>query len=451
MDTRPAKNCSCSCGKNVQHEDAHHHDPHTVASNTIRESRPLDSSFVHLPLPPQHGKDLNGINFGTDQLSDEGDLYNQGILNSYRHINTLLQVAEDHLSARSGEDIEMDAHMCLNCVERIASAIEDNTARLEAESDDYDAAVKYEQGKRRRLLKALSISAEINQEKGKEDDEHVEFSETWQEENILQNALDTLDDELKRLQIIHEEHKSELQKMDGLLEVQVRIAQTLTEQEDEVLTEFNSLGVDARVFQDIHRHLTYQCHAAEREKFHLSRLQLHSALFRIDVDERGLRYPLINNLRLTHRPKGISWLEINAAWSQSAQLLMFVGSTIKFKSKDLRIVPLMSCAKIIEVGSNGETRLVHHLGVDFQTSSSEDIIPSVKAFHNLLHQMSVHMLNSKEVDSLDPAPFEVRHSIIGSHDLRHIDARDDVGWSTVIHCIASYMKWMSRNACKFIR
>jgi hypothetical protein len=335
--------------------------------------------------------------------------------------------------------------------DRIASAIEDNTARLEAESDDYDAAVKYEQGKRRRLLKALSISAEINQEKGKEDDEHVEFSETWQEENILQNALDTLDDELKRLQIIHEEHKSELQKMDGLLEVQVRIAQTLTEQEDEVLTEFNSLGVDARVFQDIHRHLTYQCHAAEREKFHLSRLQLHSALFRIDVDERGLRYPLINNLRLTHRPKGISWLEINAAWSQSAQLLMFVGSTIKFKSKDLRIVPLMSCAKIIEVGSNGETRLVHHLGVDFQTSSSEDIIPSVKAFHNLLHQMSVHMLNSKEVDSLDPAPFEVRHSIIGSHDLRHIDARDDVGWSTVIHCIASYMKWMSRNACKFIR
>ena len=58
------------------------------------------------------------MRFGTDQLSDEGDLYNQGILNSYRHINTLLQVAEDHLSASSGEDIEMDAHMCLNCIER---------------------------------------------------------------------------------------------------------------------------------------------------------------------------------------------------------------------------------------------------------------------------------------------------------------------------------------------
>ena len=84
------------------------------------------------------------------------------------------------------------------------------------------------------------------------------------------------------------------------------------------------------------------------------------------TDERDLRYPLINNLRLAHKPRGISWLEINAGWSQAAQLLMFVGSTIKFKSKDLRIVPLMSCAKIIEVGSNGDTRFVNHLGVDFQ-------------------------------------------------------------------------------------
>jgi beclin 1 len=242
--------------------------------------------------------------------------------------------------------------------------MEDNTARLEAEIEAYDAAVKNEQDKQRRLLKALSINAGINQDEAFETSIHIQYAD----EEILQNALDTLDDELKRLQITNQEHESELQKMNELLQDRVRIAQTLTEQEDEVLTEFNSLEVDARVFQDIHRHFTHQCHAAEREKFHLSRVQLHSALFHIDVDERGLRYPLINNLRLAHKPssRGISWLEINAAWSQAAQLLMFVGSTIKFKSKDLRIVPLMSCAKIIEVGSNGDTRFVNHLGVDFQ-------------------------------------------------------------------------------------
>ena len=76
----------------------------------------------------------------------------------------------------------------------------------------------------------------------------------------------------------------------------------------------------------------------------------------------------------------------------------------------------------------------------------------MRAFHTLLYQMYVHILNSKaEVDCLDPAPFELRQTVIGSHDLRHIDDRDDVGWSGVIHCIASYMKWMSQNACKFIR
>ncbi len=292
----------------------------------------------------------------------------------------------------------------------------------------------------------------MNQDIANLDDGEFEPSNQFTDEQILENALETLDEELKRLQATHQEHQNELQKMDELLADQVRISQTLTSQEDEVLTEFNSLEVEARVFQDIHRHLTHQCHAAEREKFYLSRIQLHSALFYIDVDERGMRYPLINNLRLAHKPKGISWLEINTAWSQAAQLLMFVGSTIKFKSKDLRIVPLMNCAKIIEVGSNGETRVVNHLGIDFQNMNrKENIVASLRAFYNLLYQMSVHMLNSKDEFDLDPAPLELRPGIIGSHDLRRIDDRDDVAWSIIIHCIATSMKWMSQNACKFIR
>ena len=241
--------------------------------------------------------------------------------------------------------------------------------------------------------------------------------------------------------------------MNELLEEQARISKKMTEQEDAVLTEFNSLEIDARAFQDIHRHLTHQCHAAERERYYLAQVQLHSALFDIVVDDRG-RYPLINNLRLTHKPKGVSWSEINAAWSQAAQLVMFAGSTIKFKSKDLRVVPLMNCAKIIEVGSNGDKRTVNHLGVDFEsmdrkTHGADNIVSSVRAFHALLYQMSVHMLNSK-VEGLDKAPFSMGPYIIGSHDLRQIDERDDGGWFGVIHCMASNMKWISQNACKFI-
>ena len=132
-------------------------------------------------------------------------------------------------------------------------------------------------------MKALSINAGMNQDIANLDDGEFEPSNQFTDEQILENALETLDEELKRLQATHQEHQNELQKMDELLADQVRISQTLTSQEDEVLTEFNSLEVEARVFQDIHRHLTHQCHAAEREKFYLSRIQLHSALFYIDV------------------------------------------------------------------------------------------------------------------------------------------------------------------------
>lgn len=341
--------------------------------------------------------------------------------------------------------------MTLQSMIRIASAIEDNTARLRAETGEYDRAMEMEQENQKRLLKALSINAGIHHN-ADEDSNNEPFSE-FNEQEILQNALDTLEYEWLRLRNVQQEHQRELDTINNLLEEQTLVSQTLTSQEDEVLTEFSSLEVDARVFQDIHRHLTHQCHAAEREKFHLSRVQLHSSLFHIVVDERGLRFPLINNLRLAHKPMGLSWLEINAAWSQAAQLLMFIGSTIKFKSRNLRIVPLMSCAKII-VGV--DTNVVHNLGVDLQamdkkTHNVETIIPSIRAFHALLHQMTVHIKNSNLSCDLGKVPFNLGHHIIGSHDLKQMHHTDDVGWSTIIHCMALHMQWMSKIACRFMQ
>ena len=59
----------------------------------------------------------------------------------------------------------------------------------------------------------------------------------------------------------------------------------------------------------------------ERESIFFT-VRLHAALFHLVVDKRGLRYPLINELRLAYRPKGdVHWKEINAAWAQATQLL----------------------------------------------------------------------------------------------------------------------------------
>jgi len=40
--------------------------------------------------------------------------------------------------------------------------------------------------------------------------------------------------------------------------------------------------------------------------------------------------------------------------------------------------------------------------------------------------------------------------VIGPHDVRKMDEKDDVGWSGVINCMAYNMMWMAQNACKFL-
>jgi beclin 1 len=322
--------------------------------------------------------------------------------------------------------------------------------------------VQAEMGKHRSLLRALNIRDSID----RNDEMSVSSGnissitpvndENQSPQDIVQNVLEKLEYELQVLTVSSQEYLNELNHLDELIEVQAHISKTLTEQEDEVLTEFNALEIDANSFQDMQRHLTHQCHAVEIERFLLSKVQLHSSLFDITVDDRvSKRFPLINNLRLTHRPtpKGVSWLEINAAWSQAAQLVICIGSATRFKSKDLRIVPLTSCAKIIEL-LQGNKIIVNHLGVDFEsnarkTHETENIVSSVRAFHALLYQLSAHMLQSKPPNVLDKIPFEARTHSIGSHDLRRILEMDDVGWGGVIHCMAANMNWMVQNSCKF--
>lgn len=340
--------------------------------------------------------------------------------------------------------------------QRIASAIEENAAQLESETIAYDNAAQREKDKHRRLLRALNIRDGID---GNDDmtisSGNTSISSAPAPADIIESTLKTLEYEIQRLAISNQEHLHELQHLNELIDEQAIISKTLTEQEDEVLTEFNSLEIDSNSFQDMHRHLTHQCHSVEKERYLLSSVQLHSSMFEITVDERSSRrFPLINNLRLTHRPKGVSWLEINAAWSQAAQMVISVGSTSKFRSKNLRIVPLTSCAKIIEL-LQGDKRIVIHLGVDFEsnarkTHETENIVSSVRAFHALLHQLSVHMLYTHTCRTLDKIPFETRSHSIGSHDLLRINEHDDVGWSGVIHCLAANMKWMTQNASKFM-
>lgn len=465
------KTVECTCGNNIQlGEGSTGHLTNSVmppimtttstSTNGNNVEHFLDASFVHLPLTSPTTRNINDAFLNYE--ANGGGLYNQGILDSHQYLNTMVHIAEQHMDPISKEDwMKSDLCLCATCIERMISAIEESAEQLHAEAMAYDRAIQLEKDKHRRLLRALNIQSGIHNEYNDDDTtatgntsvSSVHDDKLSSEHTILKNTFDAFEYEIQRLQETQTIHMNELRHLESVLQEQVSITKALSQEEEELLRDMHALEIDTMAFQDIHRTLTRQCHEAEKEQYLLQSVQIHSILFDIKVDERGLRYPLINNLRLTHQPKGVSWLEINAAWSQASQLVMFVGSTTKFKSKDLRIVPLVSCAKIIEI-SHGDKKIANHLGVDFEsnarkTHETENIVPSIKVFLALLYQMSAHMLKEKGKE-MEKIPYEMGQYVIGPHDVRRLNERDDTSWSGVIHCMAYNMKWMVRNAYKFM-
>jgi hypothetical protein len=443
----------CTCGNHVNE------DGNSISRKPIHNDYQLDSSFVHLPPPPPSGK-INGSSKMNDSV-----LFNHGFLSAHKYMLSLLQVTEDSLrigSSTSTDENEnhVDAnedgeggegevvHLCHNCIQRINNAINDNTEQLQMETHAYIHAVEEEKDKERRLKKALLINIGIHNNNDQIPSSSI--NDQHDENELVQGTIQSFQHEIMNLQTACQEHENELTNLNQMLMEQAQISDTLSAQQEELLLEYNALEKDAKVFEDVHSHLTQQCHAAESERSHLSHVRLHSALFDIVVDERGTKYPLINNLRLSHRPKDdLQWIEINTAWSQAAQLVMFVNSTTKFTSRNFGIVPLMHCAKIIEVDSTGK-KVYHHLGVDFEsmdrkTHNTDHIIASLRAFYSVLYQLFDHIkalkrdINSTKVR----VPFEMTVNTIGSFNLQFLNENDDKAWSGVINCIASNLKWLS--------
>ncbi len=121
----PASVSRCTCGNNVNvsAEDEKQSTvlPHEKSS---QEHLPLDASFVHLNIPDpstwNHYDDDGGFGDGAggEDRKANDELFNEGILDTYRHIKVLLSVTEDHLGLSSGEGAPEHDHICLSDIER---------------------------------------------------------------------------------------------------------------------------------------------------------------------------------------------------------------------------------------------------------------------------------------------------------------------------------------------
>ncbi len=84
-------------------------------------SSPLDASFVHLPTANKNSNNyFNNPHSGGERRTDDFELSNQGILDSHRHIDKLMKIAEGHLNMLDSKtDHRNDEEcICMSCIER---------------------------------------------------------------------------------------------------------------------------------------------------------------------------------------------------------------------------------------------------------------------------------------------------------------------------------------------
>lgn len=407
----------------------------------------LESSFVHLMTP-------RGSRRGDSNAPQQQQQKNpsHGLLEQHQ---LLLQLLD---AAHACEGVEL----CVDCIDRVAAALEADTQRLYAEVEVYHETVQASQQRARTLQTAAAVQHQHQHHlnvHGTEEAYHQEIL-------MLQREVQVKEEELSHLKDLYFE--------------QMDIAKHLDLVEEALQLEQNTLELELQAFDNRRQVLTNTLTEIQLEVDKLCLVPLPKALFDLQVDPRGLRYPLINQLRLAFRPKGdVPAQEIQVAWSQATQLLLILGTLLEYSSLDWKLVPLSDCSKLIyrkEIFnlSPGDCRslmawnalldqVVKHAlttamtpsmsGGTTQTNSSSTNLRSYGGRSNN-HSQHIYQYHSRkpstsqdtESSRTSSPPFASSPTSIADTELARLDRMDHVGWSQVIHRMASNLLWLSDRA-----
>ena len=223
------------------------------------------------------------------------------------------------------------------------------------------------------------------------------------------------------------------------------ISIALSENENMIHHELNSLELDAVNFGEESHIVSNNCSAIESEIDAVSQVKLMAKQFDIRIyNKGGGRYPTINNLRLAYRTNEKASLhrnEIAAAFSSAAQLMAFtLGSYPSFITSTIRIIPTLPCAKILVNLPEGGS--VHNLGFDANATTPTNHVPtkSITLFLALLSQLCSHIQTNMKVDK--PPPYEMKEFTIDGIDLTGLKETDTSAWASVVFCIAANLRWL---------
>jgi len=216
-----------------------------------------------------------------------------------------------------------------------------------------------------------------------------------------------------------EQEEGELLHLEQLKTEQEKISRELDDIETNFAQEENAIELEAQAMSHTQSQLCNMLELAQLETEKLVATDV--SLFSLTIDKRGLRYPLINELRLAFSPKGdLGWEEIQAAWSQVAQLLLFID----LRQRDWRIIPLTPCAKLIHI------KAVYNLG--------KDMVSMAKALKALASML----------ESSQSLPFPITRDSIGDVLIGQLPNSDHSSWSRFVHYLACNLQHLSDLAAE---
>jgi hypothetical protein len=280
---------------------------------------------------------------------------------------------------------------------------------------------------------------------------------------------DAITQDIRLLTEACQQHENDIADMTDAAHEQLLLNEQLEHMISYLDEDQNALEIQARAFMVEQELLLRSLGAVLREEQDLgsTQIQLIPLQFRLLVDkERGLRYPLINNLRLAYRPKGdVDSEEIQAAWSLAAQLLVAVASTFDFQSSQWRIVPLSDCAKILYTldASNrkgkeyeiAENRKFEAVVLGDIGNESKSLKVMNRLLYLIVRHVSIKLHDAVETGILRAAsvpalPCEISTDKIGEINMAIVDDDDDRRWSQTIHCMACILTWLSECSAAYV-
>jgi Apg6 BARA domain len=334
-------------------------------------------------------------------------------------------------------------------VVRVERAIDNDTTRLENECFAYQDAVRQDLQRTRGLQQATSALFVNN----------VNTTTNTATSSSSAVAQQAFRDEIMALEEACRLSQMELDRLDELMREQLLLKQELDVAILEAAEERNLLVWDAKNFDEDQVQLTRELMLMQSVEQRLLSFQLTGTSISLKVDkDRGLRYPLINGLRLAYRPKGdLDWNEVQSAWALAGQLLYIIGNVFAVTGQQWKIVPLSDCAKLfyfpkLKPDGTQSPSVVFNLGHPATNGS--------KALLTWNAALSQTIVRARSVLAETPGstlvggralPYEMTPTTIGRLVLPKLDRNDDSDWARTIHYMASNLLWLSENADSYLQ